>query len=278
MRRDLKSYGALLVALCATGAQADSKLLATSGGQQFEGQAGGGIVPWALIAGYGDVGEWGSSAAVTQLRVDDLELIVTGASVGYGNRFELSAARQRLRVQPLNLEIDQDVLGAKVRVAGDAIYGSVPAITAGLQWKKNQDPAVPYALGASDDEGLDVTVSAAKLWLDAVAGRNVFANLTVRNTEANETGFLGFGAQGSQREWVAEASAGIFLDRHWVLGLEYRDKPDQLASVTEDAWWDAFVGWFPTKRVSVITAYAELGSVAGLVDQRGFYVSLQLTL
>lgn len=259
-------------------AHADSKLLDTSGGQQLEGQAGGGIVPWALLAGYGDVGEWGGSAAATRVRVDDFQLDVAGVAVSFDNRVELSIARQDLTVEPLGLDLRQDVVGGKLRIGGDLIYGSLPALTAGFQWKRNRDSNVPLALGAQDDEGIDFTLSASRLWLGAVAGRNLFANATLRRTEANQLGLLGFGSvDGVDSRWVAEASLGVFLNRHWVVGAEYRQKPDLLTAVKEDAWKDVFLGCFPSKRVSVIGAYTDLGSIAGLADQTGFYLSVQIT-
>ncbi|EAQ96378.1 DUF3034 family protein [Congregibacter litoralis] len=270
----LLSVALTLASLTAVG---DSKLLGTSGGQQIEGQAGGGIVPWALLAGYGDVGEMGVSAAATRVALDDFTLDVAGLAVSYHNRFELSYARQTLDVEPLGLEIQQDVIGAKLRLGGDLIYGKTPVITAGIQWKKNRDNTVPELLGATDDRGVDYTLSASRLWLDAFAGRNVFANATLRYTEANQTGLLGFGGPDGGPRVVAEGSLGVFLSRRWVVGAEYRQKPDQLDSVAEDAWADLFVGWFPGKRVSVIGAYTDLGDIAGLTDQRGFYLSLQFT-
>jgi hypothetical protein len=36
------------------------------------------------------------------------------------------------------------------------------------------------------------------------------------------------------------------------------------------------VAWFPSKRVSVVAAWADLGSIATLDGQRGAYLSLQL--
>jgi hypothetical protein len=273
----LRSFFIIGLLAAATPVLGKSKLLATAGGQQFEGQAGGGIVPWALLSGYGDVGEWGFSAAASQVRVDDFELSVAGVSASYSNRVELSYARQHLAVQPLDLSIAQDVFGAKLRLTGDALYGPLPAITAGALWKHNRDAAIPFALGAQDDSGTDLTLSASKLWLNAFAGRNLFGNLTLRNTDANQAGLLGFGGPQGERDWVAEGALGVFLNRHWVVGVEYRDKPDNLPAAREDAWWDGFVGWFPNKRFSVIGAYTALGDIAGLPDQTGFYLSLQLT-
>lgn len=45
----------------------------------------------------------------------------------------------------------------------------------------------------------------------------------------------------------------------------------------EDDWYDVFLGWFPSKRFSVVAAWSDLGSIAGLDDQRGLYVSLQIS-
>lgn len=269
---------ALAALLFASSLQADSKLLATSGAQSFEGQAGGGITPWALIAGYGDVGEWGGSLAASNLRLDDFELDVAGIAVSYGNRLEISAARQTLDVAPLGLEIEQDVVSVKARVAGDAIYGAIPAITLGAQHKHNRDFAVPGLLGAKRDSGVDYTASIGKLWLNGMLGRNVFTNLTLRHTEANQTGLLGFGStDGSGDRLMVEAAAAVFLNRHLAVGLEYRQKPDNLDAVAEDDWMDVFVAWFPSKRVSFVGAYTELGSIAGLDRQAGFFFSLQIT-
>jgi hypothetical protein len=264
----------LLVLLLPLAVQADSRLLATGGASTIEGQAGGGIAPWAVISGYGDVGEWGGALGLGRVSVDDFQLDVQSVSVGLENTLEFSVSRQDLEVAPLGLNIRQDVFGAKARLAGDLIYGAMPQLTAGLQYKRNRDMAVPLALGAARDSGTDLYLAAGKLWLNGLLGRNVFANGTLRWTAAHQTGLLGFD---EQRELVAEGSVGVFLNRHWVIGAEYRQKPDQLQSVTEDDWADVFVGWFPNKRFAAVVAWTELGDIAGLASQSGWYLSLQLS-
>jgi len=269
---------ALLVScLWTLDASAAGRILATGGGVQVEGQAGGGIVPWAVISGYGEAAEWGGAVALTRLEVDDFELDVAAVAVGLNNRFEVSYARQTLDVQPLGLTIEQDVFGGKVRLAGDLIYGDLPQLSAGLQYKNNRDFAVPSSLGADSRDGVDYYLAASRLWLGGLWGRNVVGSLTLRSTEANQGGLLGFGAaSGNDREWVAEGSVGVFLNRHWVVGVEYRQKPDLLDAVQEEDWADAFIGWFPNKRVALLAAWVDLGQIAGLPSQRGWYVSVQL--
>lgn len=245
-----------------------------------EGAAGGGIVPWALLAGYGEEKQIGGSAWYTQVHPDDFSLQAFGAAVSLHNRVELSVARQRFDINEVipGEELEQTIMGAKLRLAGDLIYTRVPQITLGLQYKKNDRFAIPDAVGARNDSGTDVYLAASKLWLDGPFHRSLFLNTTVRATRANQTGLLGFGGdRGNHHEWVAELSAGLFLTRQWVLGVEYRQKPDNLSFATEDDWYDVFVGWFPSKRVSLVAAWSDLGSITGFDDQQGLYVSLQVS-
>lgn len=267
----------LLGAATSSVADPGSRILATSGAMQIEGSAGGGIVPWAVIAGYGSDTEIGGAAYYTSVNIDDFSLWSSGAAVGINNRFELSVARQNLDVIPLGLEVEQDIVGVKARVVGDLIYGDLPQIAVGAQHKRNKDMAVPTLLGATDGSGTDYYVSAAKLWLGGAGGYNLFTNVTLRHTEANQGGLLGFGsAAHDSGEWQAEGSAALFLNYNWAVGVDYRQKPDQLGLGEED-WTDTFVAWFPNKRVAVVAAYAELGNIAGLPDQSGWYLSMQVT-
>jgi len=71
------------------------RLLATGGATSIDGAAGGGIVPWAVLAGYGEEGEWGATSFLTRVETGDYRLDVGGLAVSYGNRVELSYARQR---------------------------------------------------------------------------------------------------------------------------------------------------------------------------------------
>ena len=74
-----------------------------------------------------------------------------------------------------------------------------------------------------------------------------------------------------------EASAAVLFNPRWALGAEFRQKPDNLGFAREDHWRDVFVGWFPNKRVAVVAAWADLGSIATLEDQQAWYLSLQLS-
>lgn len=260
-----------------------SRLLATGAAATVEGASGGGIVPMAVLSGYGTREEQGGTLFGSLVQTDDYALSVIGGSWSWNNRVEVSLARQRLAHQPLSerlgvqpASIEQRILGAKVRLVGDLIYTPWPQISLGVQHKQNEDFFVPAAAGARDDSGTDVYLSATKLVLAGAAGRNLLLNATARSTKANQLGLVGFGGDlNDDAQWMAEVSAGVFLNRHWLVGAEYRQKPDNLSFIREEDWRTAFVGWFPNKRVSLVAAWVDLGEVATFPDQTGWYLSLE---
>lgn len=264
--------------------EAGDRLLMTGGATQFEGSAGGGLVPWAVMAGYGTDTQQGGTAYATRVDTDDYALDATGVAWSFRNRVELSVARQHLHLHELQRRLglptghfEQTVAGAKLRVAGDLVYGRMPQLSMGVQWKQQHDFAVPRLVGARDDRGTDFYVSATRLWLAGAFGRNLLLNGTLRSTRANQAGLLGFGGdRRGGRSTVFEGSAALLLDPRWVVGVEYRQKPDNLGFAREDDWRDVFVGWFPDKHLAVVGAWADLGSIATLERQRGAYLSLQV--
>jgi len=266
--------------LAAPALAADDKgrLLATGAATTIEGSGGGGIVPWATMSSYASEGQWGATAALGEVQVDDFRLSVQSASLSYGNRIEVSYANQVFDLEAIGGELKQNVFGIKVRAAGDLIYGDMPQFSFGVQYKKNRTFTLPQAVGATDDSGTDYYVSAAKAWLDGPFHRTWLVNITARATKANQLGLLGFGGDlDDDYSLQAEASVAMFVNRKLAVGVEYRQKPNNLGFAAEEDWYDAFVAYFPTKSVAVVGAYTDLQSIAGLPDQQGFYLSLQAT-
>lgn len=275
---------ALVAACCQAPALAgDGRLLATGGASQFEGAAGGGLVPWAVLSGYGTDRENGATAFLTRVDTGDYALDAGGVAFTWRNRIELSYARQRLDIGELQRRLSlpvssfsQDVFGAKLRLGGDLVYTEMPQVSLGVQHKRQRDFATPAAVGAVDDSDTDVYLSASKLFLAGLGGRHLLLNGTVRSTRANQAGLLGFGGDRERgRSLVLEGAAAVMLNPRWGVGVEYRQKPDNLGFAREDDWMDVFVAWFPNKHVSVVAAYVDLGSIATLDGQRGAYVSVQ---
>lgn len=275
-----------LLALAGAAQAGEGRLLATGGATQAEGAAGGGLVPWAVLAGYGTRDEGGGTAFYTRVDTGDYALDAYGVAYTFRNRLELSLARQRFDLGELQRRLalpwdalEQDVFGAKLRLGGDLVYTRMPQLSLGVQHKRLRDGALPVAVavGARADHGTDVYLAASKLWLDAAGGYPLLLNVTLRSTRANQMGLLGHGGdRRGGRSLVFEGSAAVLFDPGWAVGLEYRQKPDNLGFAGEDDWVDAFVAWFPSKRVSVVAAWADLGSIATLDGQRGAYLSVQL--
>jgi len=300
MRRPALALVFGLAALSGTPAPAQSsgKLLLTGGVSSIDGAAGGGLTPWAVTGSYATAGEVGATAFATRVKTGDYGLWTYGAALSAWDRVELSIARQDFDTQdnlaPLGLaglHLKQDIVGLKLRVAGDAILDSdtlMPQIAIGLEHKKAHvgalRPTLFGPLGAKDS-GTDVYVSATKLFL----AQGVLVNLTLRSTKANQNGLLGFGgAQGSSARIQPEFSLAKLLTRDIAVGVEFRAKPDNLnqsvlgaGALKEDDWKDVFVAWAPNKHFSLTAAWVDLGKIAPAVQPRrqtGGYLSAQFAL
>ncbi len=287
----LKSLSAAFLLLCVTTAaqagvlpfslQSGGKLLLTGGVTEVEGQAGGGLTPWAVIGGYGSPGQVGGNVFGTKLTTQDYDLTSKGFMVGAWNRVEVSYARQDFDTRNIGAALGlgygysfhQDVVGLKVRVIGDAVLEQdawLPQIAVGAQFKSNKNGALVKALGARRDKDTDYYVSATKLFL----GHGVLLNGTLRATRANQFGILGYGGTDDKYRLQAEASAAWMLSRKLVIGVEARSKPDNLAVAKEGPAVDAFIAYAPCRQLSLTVAYADLGNIVTR-RQSGLYVSLQ---
>lgn len=270
--------------LAAAGATAGDRLIATGGVTQVEGAGGGGISPWALIATTATDGQVGIAGNLTQLRTrGGYSLRSGGVAIGIANRVELSASTLRFGLSDTvpGQSIDVDTFGVKVRVWGDAVYDQdswLPQISVGLMSKHNRDyDLVPRLVGARRAYGNDYYVAATKVWLAGIAGRNVLANVTLRSSDANQFGILGFGGPNGGRKLKPEVSGAIFLNDRLAVGAEWRAKPDNLAAFKEQAASDVFVAWFPVKNLSLTAAWVDLGNIANKPRQTGWYLSGQVS-
>lgn len=258
------------------------KLKLTHGVSALEGGAGGGLATWAVIAGAETNRGVGGEVHGTYVEVKDYSLRAYGGAIGLYDRLELSATRQAFDTGATGAKLGlgkgftfrQTVLGAKLRVLGDAVYSQdswVPQVSLGAQYKDNDQDAVVRAVGAKSDKGVDVYVAATKVLLN----RSLILNGTARMTKANQTGLLGFGGADGGYKPQFEGSAGYLLSKRLAVGAEYRTKPSNLAFAKEDDWKDLFVAYAVTEHLSVTAAYVDLGDIATFKNQRGVYLSLQ---
>jgi hypothetical protein len=284
-------------------AHADTgKLLLTGGVSTIDGAAGGGLSPWALIGSQATAGETGVSTYLSHARTQDYRLNAYGVAVGLNDRVELSVGRQDFDTGITGtllglpgLHLKQDILGAKLRVAGDAVLDSdslMPQIAVGVQAKRLGSSgldATLKALGAKRT-GTDFYVSATKLFL----AQGLLVNGTLRATKANQGGLLGHGATlgGADNgyELMPELSVAYLLRKDVAVGFEVRAMPDKLNKAGAAAglgnglragnWKDIFIAWAPSKNASITLAYVDLGTVVPATTknkkQSGAYLSAQL--
>lgn len=296
------------LALASGPARADTgKLLLTGGVSTVAGSAGGGLTPWAVIGSNATEGEMGVSAHATRAATQDYGLTGYGVALGLHDRLELSLARQDFDASPaiaLNgiapfgvtpgQHIKMDVLGIKLRVAGDAVLDSdswMPQIAVGLEHKRVRPGSIGSVLDflGTKTSGTDVYVSATKLLL----AQSVLVNGTLRYTNANQNGLLGFGSAApgkNNRSLQPEFSVVYLISKNLAVGAEYRFKPNNLqalgaaaglgAALREDDWKDMFVAWAPSKNLSLTLAYVDLGRIVpGITNNRrqtGYYLSAQV--
>jgi hypothetical protein len=267
------------------------RLLLTGGVSTIEGAGGGGLVPWALIGGYGTRDELGLSAFATGVDTRDFTLASYGGAINFSNRVELSVARQNFNLRSLGnalalgnrYTISQTIIGAKLRIVGDAVLEQdslLPQIAVGAQYKINDDDTVVGGALGLKQKGVDLYVAATKL----ILSQNLLLNGTVRLTKANQFGILGFGGLGGQQQGYKpqfEASAAYLLTRKLAVGGEFRTKSNRLegalggTSFREENAYDVFLAYAPSRNISVTLAYARLGQIA-LRRQHGAYASLQI--
>jgi hypothetical protein len=279
------ALGAAFVLMAPLGAMAGDRLLGTWGVSEIEGAGGGGLTPWAIITGSGSGDQTGGSSYATVVHTQSgHELRATGVALGVRNRLELSLSRWSLKVSDRVLpgkSLEMSTLGAKWRITGDAVYDQDvwwPQVSVGAQYKQADDTSLLQVLGARSSSDVDLYVSATKVWLGALAGRHVLANLTLRSTRANQFGLLGFGGPGHEaRSMVSEGSLAVMPRDDLAVGVEFRQRPNNLAApgFEERAAKDVFLAWFASRHLSITTAWVDLGNVATLPRQRGWYLSAQ---
>lgn len=298
---------AVVSLVLATGmAQADtSKLLLTGGVSTIAGSAGGGISPWAVIGSNATAGEIGGSVFASRVVTQDYNLNTYGAAVGIHDRVELSIAQQDFDASPAialnglgfavspNQHIKMDILGVKVKVAGDAILDSdswMPQIAVGVEHKIVRPGSLQSVLDflGTKTTGTDYYVSATKLFL----GQSLLVNGTLRYTNANQNGLLGFGAGSPGTNGYTlqpEFAVAYLLHKTLAIGAEYRVMPNNLEAVgaaaglgnalKQEDWKDIFIAWAPTKNFSLTLAYVDLGRIVpGITNNRtqtGTYLSAQ---
>jgi hypothetical protein len=203
--------------------------------------------------------------------MQDFDLNISGLAVGIIERFELSYAQQDLNASSTfgvistvvptiapGQHLKMDVVGAKVRLAGDAVLDSdslIPQVSAAVLYKSTFAGSyigVLNALGAKTT-GTDVYIAATKLFL----AKSVLVNGILRITEANQGGLLGFGVNGEQNyQVVPELSIAYLTRKDIAVGAEYRVMPNNFQNSISPGYlhsddWQTFSLHGPPANISL---------------------------
>jgi hypothetical protein len=300
-------------------------LITTGAVTAVGGAAGGGIVPWALIGGYTTQDQIGGTAFYTHVFLRNYQLSTYGGLFALSDRVEVSFAHQdfalggtggtldgkiigalglpastpdsalppALQLQHANL--NQDIIGVKIRLYGNAIYDQdtlIPQISAGYEYHRNENTSFVRAIGTRPT-GNEYYLAATKVWLNGLFGHYTTVTATLDFTNAIQNGLLGFGGVGfnGQKDGYhvePEFAVGYWLNNNLVVGGEYRFMPhfqviapsnvpgygplgDALSKTSD--WKDVYVAYFPVKYLSITLAYADLGTIASEKNQNGVYLS-----
>ncbi|QDZ06823.1 DUF3034 family protein [Sphingomonas panacisoli] len=289
--RTVKTYAvtiAIALLAAASSAHADEmrsggKLVLTGGVTSVEGAAGGGLATWAVITGNETDAGIGASVNITDVPLTDFNLTAIGGKIGWRDRVEVSFQHITFDTRKAgaalglgrNFRFDQNVIGAKVRIIGDAVYDQdriLPQIAIGVQYKLANQGAIIRAVGGRQSRGTDFYVAATKV----VLSKSLVLDATMRLTKANQFGLLGFGGDKVDRYRPQfEGSAAVLLTPRLVIGAEYRSKPDNLGFAREQGGYDLFAAWSLMRNITLTAAYTDLGDIATFRSQRGAFLSLQ---
>jgi hypothetical protein len=236
----------------------DGKVFLTEGVSMADGAAGGGAVPWAVIAGNETRDGINGNVHFTYVSLPNYSALIPGVAVGFYDRLELSAAFANLPtgstfdtvglansvlsgnstsstvggVEPWNTTIKMTTFGAKLRVFGEAIYDSdtwVPQVAVGAFYKINHNKALLQTLGAAKNKDFEAYVAATKIFFPISTAIDV----TARYTSANEIGLTGFGGpDGNHRKVRFEGSIAYLLAKNIAIGGEYQQLGDNLGGLT----------------------------------------------
>jgi len=254
------------------------KIKGTGGVSSISGVGGGGLTPWATLSSYAEAGQLGGTVFASQARVDDYQLDIYGGSFNFHDKVEVSYVRQDFLIEAADLNIRQDKIGLRYKVAGDVIYDRLPQITVGVEHGELRDEAVALSVGARETRGTVYTISMARAWINGIGHRTTLLNVNLRYGDSNQFGILGYGGDDADTRVNVEVAGAMFLNRSVAVGFEWRQKPDNLSALKEENAHDLFVAYFPNKRLSFTAAWVDLGEIAGAPDQRGVYFSLQANL
>jgi hypothetical protein len=153
---------------------------------------------------------------------------------------------------------------------GDWDLPCVPAVTAGVRYKHNEDIWDIDAdligtcgnIGVRDNDGFEGTLTASKTFV-GVLPRPFILSAGARLTDAAQIGLLGFTRH---YQVVFEGNAIFFVTDRLLVAAEYRQKPDKLDRClnlvgAEHDWWTLAAAYIVSDHMTVSGGYGHFGNI-----------------
>ena len=254
----------------------------------IEGVGGGAITPMAYLVDPPKKGDWFGfpSFAFSNVIAGKKNLQAFTATENIFGRIELGYGLDRLGVGTLQddiksatkVDIGDDVWMQNFNIRGLLVEENsfstnwLPAITAGADFKVNNDIAridrklggALSSIGYDDPWGIDYTLTASKTLVDKLTfNRPLIVTGGLRNSEASNLGFLGFGGN---RHTTFEGSVA-YVPFDWLLvAYEFREKGNQYHDIPglvgrEDNWNAIDVSWLINKNATLTAGWGAFGNM-----------------
>lgn len=169
---------------------------------------------------------------------------------------------------------------------GDFNVPWLPALTVGVHYKFNSNlddinkdlRGVLTAIGIEDNQGVDFTLYASKML--KIFPRPVLVNVGVRNSDAAHIGLLGFTGD---REFLFEGNVLVCLTDRFLLGAEYRMKPNNYKAIPglvgpEDDWFSFVAAYVVNDRLTVAGGIFNFGEVLNHSDNGAIGLKIKYEL
>jgi hypothetical protein len=268
----------------------------------IEGYGGGAITPMAYLVNPGAKGEvFGlPSAAFSNVIAGKKNLQAFTVTETLFRRLELGFGFDRFGIGTLDEDIQKatgvDIGREDVRlyhfnvrgllVEENSFHLPLPAVTVGLHYKVNEGIAdinrklggALSSIGYERPSGVDFTLTASKTFVDKwTLSRPLILTAGLRNSEAANLGFLGFG---DSRRTTFEGSVA-YLPTDWLLvAYEFREKANQYDEIPglvekEDNWHVIDVSWIINKRATLTAGWGAFGTLANTKEDGAWWLQLK---
>lgn len=267
----------------------------------IEGVGGGPLTPVALMCNCPPEGVvFGNpSVSFTYIGIDTKNVQTLAISSMVTQRFEVAYAFSRFglgsnvnAIRKAGLGINRgDVylhtfsLRGMILRDGEFDCPYLPALTAGVHYKVNGgirgiDDSANGALsgiGFDRSNGADFTLTASKLIPPTFVGKPLILSAGVRNSQAAQLGYLGFGGE---CVFTVEGSIICLWSEKLAFGYEFRQKANPYDTVPgvlndEDSWHSIFVGYAINNNLTLAGGWAWLGDVGNTPDTCGWAMQVK---